>query len=103
MLSPGAAALHSASGEQFHFGNGCGGFVFERLALLGVVGLGVFACLVLEVKVAEVFVNGLFTLPEVVDTGLVGLDKWISFRPEHEGETGDRHQDYSNKAHQYSV
>ena len=63
----------SLAAEGVHFGKDLGGFGLQRVALLGEVVFGVFAGLVLKVQVAEVVVDDLFALAEVIEAG--------SFRP----------------------
>ena len=75
--------------EGFHLVDDLGGLVFQGLALLVIVGLGILARLELEVEVAQVFVDGVLALAEVVDAGLVGLHKGVALRPENVGEAGE--------------
>ena len=75
--------------EGVHFCEDAGGFGFEGGALLEVVALGVLAGAVLEVEVAEVFVDDFFTLTEVVEASFFDYRGELLLRPEDVGEAGE--------------
>ena len=61
--------------EKIDFGEqGCS-FVFEECALRDEVFLGIFAGFELEVEIAQVFVWLLLALEEVVETGLLAVER----------------------------
>src|SRR6185437_5602077 len=103
-VSDPASPSHIATGVQaFDLGDHASGLVFEPGALLNVVLLGILSGEVLEVQVAEIVVDGVLAFEQVVDTGLVGLEERIPFRPEDEDEDCNRQHETSYGAHQYSV
>lgn len=81
-------------GEGVHFGEDLGGFVFEGVALAVVVVFGEFAGAEFEVKVAEVVVDDVFALAEVVEAGFFadGGEGGAALGPEDEGAEGDEEE-----------
>ena len=75
--------------EGVHFGEDAGSFGFEGVALFGVVVRGVFAGAEFEVEVAEIVVDDLLALAEVVEAGLFYNGGELGLRPEDVGEAED--------------
>src|ERR1017187_8877286 len=94
---------HTPCLQGFHLGDGRGGLVFQRFALLVVFGLGILAGRVFEVEVAEVLVDCFFALAQVVDAGLVGLHEGVALRPEDVDKQRNGQDKYGQQAHRYSV
>jgi len=75
-------------GEGVHFGEDCGGFGFEGFALAVVVVFGVFAGFEFEVEVAEVFVDDVAALAEVVEACFLDGRSGLGLGPEDVGSAG---------------
>jgi len=85
-------SLSQLSAEGFHLVEDGGGFGFEGFALEEIVGFGVFAGFEFEVQVAEVFVDDIFALGEVVEAGLFDGGREARLWPEDVREDGDQEQ-----------
>ena len=84
--------------EGVHLGEDLGGFVFEGVTLAVVVVFGELAGAELEVEVAEVVVDDVFTLAEVVEAGLlVDRDEGVALRPEDVRTGGEQEDDAGEK------
>jgi len=79
----------NSGAKGVHFGDYFGGFGFEGFALAGVVVFGIFAGAELEVEVAEVLVDGVFALAEVVQASLFDRSGDFGLWPEDVSEAAE--------------
>lgn len=68
--------------KRFDLGKNLSSFGFERIPLRAVVGFRVLAGAVLEVQIAEVLIDHLFALAQIVETRLLGRSDDLSLWPE---------------------
>src|SRR5450631_1071173 len=76
-----------------------GGFVFKRGALCGIVLFRIFACAILEVEIAEVFVDHFAPLLEKIEPRLFDLRFNMALGPEDISEDGEEQNSAGDGAH----
>ena len=84
--------MRSSAAKRFHLGKHVRGLGFERVPLPCIVFFGKFAGAVLEVQIAQIVIDHLLALAEVIETIFLGGGGKgeTRLRPEDEGGAGEQ-------------